>query len=66
MSDKLTTALEAFPNLANRALVMLMQDPSNATKVQEWIKEQAQHDVRFSRLGEKAELDLDNRIECVI
>lgn len=66
MSDRLMAALESFPNLANRALVMLVQDPDNATKVEEWIKEQAQHDVRFACLGERAGLDVDSGIECVI
>ncbi len=57
MSDKLTAALESFPNLANRALVMLLLDPNNVDKIEAWIKKNAVTDVRFARLGEAAGLE---------
>lgn len=60
MSDRLTVALEKFPNLANRALVMLLQDPDNAETVKNWIKENSNNDIRFERLAQNAGVDVNS------
>lgn len=65
MSDRMVVALERFPNLANRALVMLMQDPANAAKVEEWIRQNAEVDVRFERLAKLAGIAIDNKGEWI-
>jgi hypothetical protein len=53
MSDRLTAALERKPNLANRALVFLLQDEEIAARVEAWIIKNAVNDIRFARLGEE-------------
>jgi hypothetical protein len=63
MSDKLLVAFEKFPNLASRALVMLMQDSEIAAKIEEWIKEQASMDVRFLRLAKLAGIEHSEWVE---
>jgi len=60
---KLIQALEESPNLANRALVMLLDDEENVQKVREWISEQSKFDIRFSRLGERAGVPVGEYVE---
>ncbi len=54
--DKLAQAFDQYPNLANRALVMLLEDETNVQKVSDWIIERSKFDIRFARLGEKVGL----------
>jgi hypothetical protein len=63
MSDKLASAFSKYPNLAERALTMLLQDPDIAVKVEDWIIEQSKRDVRFSRLGSLAGLPVGEWVE---
>jgi hypothetical protein len=58
MSDRLLVALERRPNLANRALVMLLQDQRNVELVEKWIIRNAENDIRFVSLAEQAGIDI--------
>lgn len=55
--NKIVKALEEYPNLANRALVFLLQDEKNSKKILEWIKKQTEYDIRFARLYEQIRTD---------
>lgn len=55
-TSRLLTALEHFPNLAHRALVVLLQNPENVKIVEELIARNSLYDIRFSRLAEQAGL----------
>lgn len=63
MSDRLLAAFEKFPNLTYRALVMLLQEPEIADKVEEWIKNNAALDVRFLRLAKLADIEAGEWVE---
>lgn len=65
--SKLLSALEDSPNLASRALTLLLEDERNVQKIKSWIKDQAQYDVRFARLLERAGMNSDSwkELPCV-
>jgi hypothetical protein len=68
-SGKLIAALEEFPNLANRTLVMLLGDEENAQKVKQWIAQQADCDMRFALLAERAGITICKQkdlVPCVV